>query len=59
MTRDTVNQLLDECYKLRGWNKRLGLPAGEKLSELGLRDVANELLELGKIPWGDEVLPIV
>jgi hypothetical protein len=50
-SRDTINQLLYDYYELRGWNKRLGLLAGQKLRRLGLRDVANELLELGKIPW--------
>ncbi len=49
LSRDTINKLLDEYYELRGWDKKSGLPSKEKLFELGLRDVANELLELGKI----------
>ncbi len=50
LSRDTIERLLDEYYELRGWDKRTGLPTREKLSELGLTDVANELLELGKLP---------
>ena len=50
LSRDTIEWLLDEYYELRGWDKRTGLPTREKLIELGLTDVANELMELGKLP---------
>jgi aldehyde:ferredoxin oxidoreductase len=50
LSRDTINELLDEYYGLRGWEKGTGLPTAEKLIKLGLRDVADELIELGRIP---------
>ncbi|MFC1968293.1 aldehyde ferredoxin oxidoreductase family protein [Chloroflexota bacterium] len=50
LSRDTIGQLLEEYYGLRGWDQGSGLPTKEKLMELGLHDVANELLELGKLP---------
>ncbi len=53
LSRETINKLLDEYYELRDWDKRLGLPTAEKLIELGLHDVANELIKLGKIPAGE------
>ena len=34
--------MLDEYYKLRGWNKD-GISTREKLIELGLNDVADQL----------------
>jgi len=39
--------LLDEFYELRGWDKTTGRPTREKLEELGLKDVADELEKLG------------
>ena len=38
LSRNTINQLLDEYYELRGWDKRSGIPTEEKLIELGLGD---------------------
>jgi aldehyde:ferredoxin oxidoreductase len=35
-------QMLDEYYDLRGWN-RSGIPTREKLKSLGLEDVAASL----------------
>ncbi|NPV69557.1 MAG: aldehyde ferredoxin oxidoreductase family protein [Firmicutes bacterium] len=42
LTRDTVERLLDEYYSLRGWDSN-GIPAGSKLRELGLENVAESL----------------
>lgn len=50
LSRDTVDRLLDEYYELRGWDKRSGVPTGAKLVELGLDDIADDLLKLGKLP---------
>ncbi|MFC1970429.1 aldehyde ferredoxin oxidoreductase family protein [Chloroflexota bacterium] len=50
LSRDKIRQLLDEYYELRSWDKETGLPTAEKLNELGLHDVADELLKLGKLP---------
>ena len=35
---------------MRGWDKSTGLPTGEKLIELGLQDVAIELIKLKRVP---------
>jgi aldehyde:ferredoxin oxidoreductase len=50
LSREEINRLLDEYYTLRGWDKRSGLPTGEKLVELGLRDIADEFHVLGLLP---------
>ena len=50
LSRAEINQVLDEYYQLRGWDKDSGLPAHEKLVDLGLRDIADELRTLGKLP---------
>lgn len=47
--RDEINRLLDEYYELRGWDKESGLPTKQKLIELGLRDVADDLIKRGKL----------
>ncbi len=36
-----------EWYQLRGWDKKMGLPTGRALEELGLKDDADELENLG------------
>ena len=43
LSRDYMNGLLDAYYELRGWDKKTGVPTREKLEELGLESVANEL----------------
>ncbi|MFC1980974.1 aldehyde ferredoxin oxidoreductase family protein [Chloroflexota bacterium] len=50
LSRDSIEQLLDEYYELRGWDKRTGLPTKEKLIDLGLHDIAKDLLKRGKLP---------
>jgi len=50
LSRDTIEQMLDEYYELRGWDKKTGLPGAEKLNELGLHDIATDLQKLGKLP---------
>ena len=45
-----LDVMLDEYYTLRGWDLKTGLPTREKLVELGLEDVADELERLGKLP---------
>jgi aldehyde:ferredoxin oxidoreductase len=49
LSRDTIDRLLDEYYELRGWDKRRGVPTREKLIELGLNDMADDLQRLGKL----------
>lgn len=38
-----LEPMLDRYYELRGWDKVTGIPSREKLEELGLRDVADDL----------------
>jgi len=45
--RDVVNKTLDEYYELRGWDKETGIPSRQKLEELGLNHVADDLERLG------------
>jgi aldehyde:ferredoxin oxidoreductase len=44
LSREVIDRLLDEYYELRGWDKKSGLPTVQKLIELGLSDVASDLL---------------
>ena len=50
LTKDALNKMLDEYYELREWDKKKGVPTRQKLEELELKDVADELSELGKLP---------
>jgi aldehyde:ferredoxin oxidoreductase len=43
-----VNQMLDEYYDLRGWDRN-GIPTEDKLKEMGLLSAAEELKRMGKI----------
>lgn len=42
LTEEKVNRMLDEYYELRGWDLN-GIPKEEKLRELGLAEVAEDL----------------
>ncbi len=42
MTQEKIDQLLDDYYQLRGWTED-GIPTEEKLQELGLDFVVNDL----------------
>lgn len=44
------NSILDNYYDKRGWDKKTGRPTRAKLEELGLKDVADELARIGKLP---------
>ncbi len=48
LTEEKVHQMLDEYYRLRGWNQN-GIPTEAKLMELGLGSVAEDLRKLGKL----------
>ena len=41
--REKYDELLTEYYKAHGWDKKDGIPTREKLEELNLNDVAQEL----------------
>jgi aldehyde:ferredoxin oxidoreductase len=46
---DYLDNCLDEYYRARGFDVESGTPTREKLEELGLREVADELENLGVI----------
>jgi aldehyde:ferredoxin oxidoreductase len=48
--RAKFEALKDRYYELRGWDVKTGWPKRAKLEELGLKDVADELAGLGKLP---------
>lgn len=48
--RKVLEKMLDYYYEFRGWSKETGIPAREKLEELELGYVANELGNLGVLP---------
>ena len=39
LSRNSVEQLLDEYYELRGWDKTLGIPSRDTMIRLGLHDI--------------------
>jgi aldehyde:ferredoxin oxidoreductase len=41
--------MLDEYYQLHGWSIKDGYPTFKTLENLGLGDIANELVTLGEI----------
>jgi len=34
--KKTVNQMLDDYFEARGWDRKKGIPSREKIQELGL-----------------------
>ena len=44
-----IEPMLDEYYDARGWERRSGWPTREKLVELGLEDVADQLNSMGRL----------
>ncbi|MFC1869722.1 aldehyde ferredoxin oxidoreductase N-terminal domain-containing protein [Chloroflexota bacterium] len=49
MDKEKLNRVMDEYYRARGWDIVTGIPTREKLEELELKDIADELERL-KIP---------
>lgn len=47
LDEERFSKLMDEYYMLRGWDPKTGWPTREKLEELSLKDVADELEESG------------
>jgi len=41
--KDTLEMLKDAYYEIRGWDKETGKPTAEKLAELGLEDITNDM----------------
>lgn len=49
LDRAKFEEMKDEYYALRGWDVETGLPTRERLTELGLADVADDLEKLEKL----------
>jgi len=43
-------KMLDDYYRLRGWDIETGIPTRKRLEKLDLKDVADDLERLGKLP---------
>ncbi len=43
ISREMLDYMLDQYYEFRGWDKKTGIPTREKLQELGLTDIADDL----------------
>ena len=50
LDRDKFEALKDRYYRLSGWDVNSGRPTRHKLEELGLKNVADELERIGKLP---------
>ena len=50
VNRERWDKIMDEYYDLNGWDKKTGIPTRTRMEALGLRDVADDLERLGKIP---------
>jgi len=49
LTRQDFERMLDRFYEVCGWDRLTGVPTREKLEELDLRDVADELERMGRL----------
>jgi len=47
LTREDCEKLLDDYYDERGWEVERGIPTKDKLVQLGLADVAQDLEKYG------------
>lgn len=47
--RRKLDSMIDEYYLLRGWDRRTGLPIKEKLVDLKMKDVADDLKKRGLV----------
>ena len=43
ITRQMLDDLLDQYYEFRGWDKKTGIPTRERLVALGLEDIAIDM----------------
>jgi aldehyde:ferredoxin oxidoreductase len=49
LNKEKFLKLMDKYYELRGWNKTNGWPTRVKLEELGLKEIADHLEEIGRL----------
>jgi aldehyde:ferredoxin oxidoreductase len=47
LTESDLRNLLDQLYTFRGWDLQTGVPTKQRLEKIGLKDVAQELDEMG------------
>lgn len=50
LTAEDLEKALEDYYDEREWDKETGIPTSEKLEELGLKDIADDLAERGVLP---------
>ncbi len=50
VTWEDWNDLVDAYYERRGWDRKTGWPTRETYEKYGLKDVADELEKIGKLP---------
>ena len=50
LDREAFGRLMEEFYDLRGWDRETGWPRWETWERLGMKEVADELERLGKLP---------
>jgi len=43
ITRQMLDDLLDQYYEFRGWDKKTGIPTRERLVQIGLEDIARDM----------------
>ena len=43
ISREMLDNMLDQYYEFRGWDNKTGIPTRERLIELGLEDVADDM----------------
>jgi aldehyde:ferredoxin oxidoreductase len=49
LEQEGMDKMLDDYYRVVGWDKVTGAPTRKTLEDLGLQDVADELARMGKI----------
>jgi len=50
VNREKWDRMLGEYYDLNGWDKKTGIPTRDRLVALGLKEIADELEQMGKLP---------
>jgi aldehyde:ferredoxin oxidoreductase len=53
VSEEEYNHLVDNYYRLRGWDLKTGWPVRETYEKYGLKEIADELEALGKLPDPD------
>ncbi len=49
LDRKKLDEMIDECYELRGWDGATGKPSRVALEKIGLEEVADDLEKRGKL----------